>query len=382
MKITGLEVLTLPDHGDSMMLVLVDTDEGIHGLGEVGIRSRQKAVAGGLEHLAELIVGEDPRRIEHLWQVMFRRGFFPADRILGAAIAAVDVALWDIRGKALGVPVHELLGGRVRDYVPAYVHVGDDYHDRERFLDRCRALVGEGWRHLRFSAPHDPGDILDARRCLRESVRLFHQVREALGDEIELILDVHTRLDPPEAVTLCREIEPARPYFVEDPLRCENPDSYRMLRSRTGVPLAAGEQYGSKWEFRTLIEEELIDYARVDIGVAAGLTEAKKIAAMAETHHIKLATHNPLGPVTAASSLQLNLACPNVAIQEHQTDPEPAVAALFPTRPAIRPGRVLASDQPGLGVTLDRDAARAHHSLATPAERPHLRTPDGAFTNW
>ncbi|MFF7192296.1 mandelate racemase/muconate lactonizing enzyme family protein [Streptomyces sp. NPDC088197] len=380
MKITGLEVLTLPDHGDSMMLVVVDTDEGIHGLGEVGIRSRQRAVAGGLEHLAELIVGEDPRRIEHLWQVMFRRGFFPADRIIGAAIAAVDVALWDIRGKALGVPVHDLLGGRVRDWVPAYVHVGDDYHDRERFLDRCRELVAEGWRHVRFSAPHDVDDVLDARRCLRDSVSLFHAVRDALGDEIELILDVHTRLDPPEAVTLCREIEAARPYFVEDPLRSENPESYRMLRARTGVPLAAGEQYGSKWEFRTLIEEELIDYARVDIGVAAGLTEAKKIAAMAETHHIKLATHNPLGPVTAASSLQLNLACPNVAIQEHQTDPEPAIAALFPSRPAISPGRVTPTDAPGLGVTLDRDAARAHR--ATTTERPHLRTPDGAFTNW
>ena len=380
MKITGLEVLTLPDHGDSMMLVVVDTDEGIHGLGEVGIRSRQRAVAGGLEHLAELIVGEDPRRIEHLWQVMFRRGFFPADRFLAAAIAAVDVALWDIRGKALGVPVHELLGGRVRDHVPAYVHVGDGYHDREWFLDRCRELVAEGWRHLRFASPHDADDTLDARRCLRDSVELFHRVRGAVGDEVELILDVHTRLDPPEALTLCREIEAARPYFVEDPLRCENPDSYRMLRARTGVPLAAGEQYGSKWEFRTLIEGDLIDYARVDIGVAAGLTEAKKIAAMAETHHIKLATHNPLGPVTAASSLQLNLACPNVAIQEHQTDPDPEIAALFTARPTIVPGRVEMSELPGIGVDIDREAARRYQ--ATAAERPHLRAADGAFTNW
>ncbi|MFD6476980.1 mandelate racemase/muconate lactonizing enzyme family protein [Streptomyces anulatus] len=380
MKITGLEVLTLPDHGDSMMLVVVDTDEGIHGLGEVGIRSRQRAVAGGLEHLAELIVGEDPRRIEHLWQVMFRRGFFPADRILGAAIAAVDVALWDIRGKSLGVPVHELLGGRVRDHVPAYVHVGDGYHDRAWFLDRCRDLVAEGWRHLRFASPHDADGTLDARRCLRDSVELFHQVRDAVGDEVELILDVHTRLDPPEALTLCREIEAARPYFVEDPLRCENPDSYRMLRARTGVPLAAGEQYGSKWEFRTLIEDDLIDYARVDVGVAAGLTEAKKIAAMAEAHHIKLATHNPLGPVTAASSLQLNLTCPNVAIQEHQTDPDPAIAALFTARPTIVPGRVELSELPGIGVDIDRAAARRYQ--ATAAERPHLRTSDGAFTNW
>ena len=380
MKITGLEVLTLPDHGDSMMLVAVDTDEGIHGLGEVGIRSRQRAVAGGLAHLAELLVGEDPARIEHLWQVMFRRGFFPADRFLSAAIAAVDVALWDIRGKALGVPVHELLGGRVRDHVPAYVHVGDGYHDRERFLDRCRSLVAEGWGHLRFSAVHDEDGVLDPRRCLRDTVALFHQVRDTVGDGVELILDVHTRLDPPEAVTLCREIEAARPYFVEDPLRSENPDSYRMLRTRTGVPLAAGEQFGSKWEFRQLVEEELIDYARLDVGVVAGLTEARKIAAMAETHYIRLATHNPLGPVTAASSLQLNLACPNVAIQEHQTEPESVVAGLFTVRPTVLPGRIERSAVPGIGVDIDRNEARRYQAVAD--ERPHLRTPDGAFTNW
>jgi L-alanine-DL-glutamate epimerase-like enolase superfamily enzyme len=166
MKITGWEVLTLPDRGDAMMLVVVDTDEGIHGIGEVGVRSRQRAVAGGLDHLGELITGADPLRTEHLWQVMFRSGFYPADRILTSAIAALDVALWDIRGKALGVPVHQLLGGPVRDHVPCYVHVGDGMNDRPRFLERCRALVAEGWRHLRFSVPHDD-DVLDERRTLR-----------------------------------------------------------------------------------------------------------------------------------------------------------------------------------------------------------------------
>ncbi|MEU7000012.1 mandelate racemase/muconate lactonizing enzyme family protein [Nonomuraea sp. NPDC046570] len=380
MKITGWEVLTLPDHGDSMMLLVLDTDEGVHGLGEVGIRSRQKAVAGGLEHLGELIVGEDPTRIEHLWQVMFRRGFFPADRFLSAAIAAVDVALWDIRGKALGVPVYDLLGGRVRDHVPAYTHLGDDYHDRERFLDKARALAGQGWRHLRFAVPHAADGVLDQRASMRAGIELFHQMRAAVGDEVELILDVHTRLDPPEALTLCREIEAARPYFVEDPLRGEGLDSYRMLRSRTAVPLAAGEQFGSKWEFQRLVEGDLIDYARVDVGVAAGLTEAKKIAAMCEAHYIKLATHNPLGPVTAASSLHLNLACPNVAVQEHQAQPEPAIDALFTARPVIRAGRVELPELPGLGVDIDRAAARRYQAVA--AERPHLRSPDGAFTNW
>ncbi|GAA3698671.1 galactonate dehydratase [Nonomuraea antimicrobica] len=380
MKITGWELLTLPDHGDSMMLLAIDTDEGLYGLGEVGIRSRQKAVAGGIEHLGELLVGEDPTRIEHLWQVMFRRGFFPADRFLSAAIAAVDVALWDLRGKALGVPLYELFGGRVRDHVPAYTHLGDDYHDIEAFLDRARGLVADGWRHLRFAVPHAPDGVLDQRASMRAGIELFHQMRAAVGEEVELILDVHTRLDPPEAVTLCREIEAARPYFVEDPLRSEGLDAYRMLRARTGVPLAAGEQFGSKWEFQRLVEPDLIDYARVDVGVAAGLTEARKIAAMCETHYVKLATHNPLGPVTAASSLHLNLATPNAAVQEHQTQPEPVIDALFTARPVIRAGRVEVSDLPGLGVDLDRAAARRYQAVA--AERPHLRTPDGGFTNW
>ncbi|MFB4289466.1 mandelate racemase/muconate lactonizing enzyme family protein [Nonomuraea sp. ATR24] len=378
MKITGWEVLTLPEHGDSMMLVVIDTDEGVHGIGEVGIRSRQKAVAGAIDHLGDLLLGEDPARIEHLWQVMFRRGFFPADRILSSAIAAIDVALWDIRGKTLGVPVYELFGGRVRDHVPAYAHLGDDYHDLDAFLDRARVLIADGWRHLRFAVPHDRDGTLDQRASMRWGIELFHAVRQAVGDDVELILDVHTRLDLPEAVTLCREIESAKPYFVEDPLRCESLEVYRSLRSRTAVPLAAGEQLGSKWEFQRLVEQDLVDYARVDVAVAAGLTEARKIAAMCETHYVKLATHNPLGPVTAASSLHLNLASPYVGVQEHQALPE--LAHVFTARPVVRGGRFAIPDLPGLGVDLDRARARAYQ--ATAAERPHLRTPDGAFTNW
>jgi galactonate dehydratase len=377
-KITGWEVLTLPEHGDSMMLVVVDTDEGVHGIGEVGIRSRQKAAAGAIEHLGELLLGEDPTRIEHLWQVMFRRGFFPGDRILSSAIAAIDVALWDIRGKTLGVPVYDLFGGRVRDHVPAYAHLGDDYHDLDAFLDRARALVAEGWRHLRFAVPHDKDDTLDQRASMRWGIDLFHAVRRAVGDDVELILDVHTRLDLPEAVTLCREIEQAKPYFVEDPLRCESLEVYRSLRSRTAVPLAAGEQFGSKWEFQRLVEQDLVDYARVDVAVAAGLTEARKIAAMCETHYVKLATHNPLGPVTAASSLHLNLASPYIGVQEHQAQPE--LPDLFTARPVVRAGRFDVPDLPGLGVDIDRAEARKYQAIA--AERPHLRTRDGAFTNW
>lgn len=380
MKITAWEVLRLPDGADSMMLVAIDTDEGIHGIGEVGIRSRQNAVAAGIDQLASLILGEDPFRTEHLWQLMSRRGFFPADRILLSAIAAIDVALWDIKAKALGVPVYELLGGRVRDWIPAYTHIGDIGHQRERYLARCAELIAQGWKYLRLAVPHQADFVLDQRKSLREGIELFHATREAVGDEIELILDVHTRLDPAEALTLCREIESARPYFVEDALRSENLESYQWLRTRTAVPLAAGEQFGSKWDFRRLIEPEYIDFARVDVAIAGGLTEARKIAAMAEPHYIKLATHNPLGPVTAASSAHLNAATSNIAIQEHQNELSPELSEVFTLLPQIGPGRIEIPAQPGLGVDIDRDAARRY--AASYDERPALRTLDGAFTNW
>ncbi|MEN3615384.1 galactonate dehydratase [Plantactinospora sp. ZYX-F-223] len=379
MKITDVEVLVLPDGDDAMILVAVDTDDGVYGLGEVGVRTRYRAVLGALEHLRELVVGEDPARVEHLWQVMFRRGFFPGDRTVAAAIAAIDVALWDIRGKVFGVPVHALLGGQVRDRVDCYTHV-ETKLDPEATADSCRALVAEGWRHLRLAVQDDDG-VLDPRAAMRGAIANFHAARAAVGDEIELAIDVHTRLDPPEAVTLCREIESARPYFVEDPLRSEGLEGYRMLRLRTGVPLAAGEQLGSKWEFRRLIEEDLVDHARVDVAIAGGLTESKKIAGWCETHYIQLAPHNPLGPVTTASALHLSLATPNVSVQEqHRRQLSPEVAALFTGRPLVRDGYLSPPEGPGLGIDLDRSAARRLHAVAV--ERPHLRRPDGAFTNW
>jgi L-alanine-DL-glutamate epimerase-like enolase superfamily enzyme len=381
MRITDVEVLTVPDRGDSMMLVVVDTDEGVHGLGEVGIRTRQEAVRGALRHLRDLLVGLDATRIEHLWQVMSRSGFFPADRLLSSAISAVDVALWDIQGKTLGVPVYRLLGGRVRDWVPCYAHVPGEDGPAEAFAESCRELAAQGWRYLRFAVPTPDSPVVEPRRSVRATVERFHAAREAVGDDVELIIDVHTRLDPPDALVLCRELEEARPFFVEDPLRAESPEAYRQLRARTGVPLAAGEQFGSKWEFRTLIDEDLIDFVRPDLGIIGGITEARKLAGWAEGHFIRTATHNPLGPVITAASTHFNTACAAFGIQE-QLDhgPRPDLDEIFSRRPAVTAGRAVASETPGLGVEIDRAAARelTAHAL----ERPHLRRPDGSFTNW
>jgi galactonate dehydratase len=381
MNITGVEVLTIPDRGDSMMLVAVDTDEGLHGLGEVGIRTRQHAVRGAIAHLAEILVGQDATRVEHLWQVMSRSGFFPADRLLSSAVAAVDLALWDLSGKALGVPVYRLLGGKVRDWVPCYAHVPGEDGPPDAFVDACRGLAEAGWRYLRFTVPTPAAPVVEPRQSVRATVERFRAAREALGDDVEIIVDVHTRLDPPDAVLLCRELEECRPFFVEDPLRAESPQGYRQLRARTGVPLAAGEQFGTKWEFRTLIDEDLVDFVRPDLGIAGGITEARKIAGWAEGHFIRTATHNPLGPVMTAACTHFNTACTNFGIQEqYDHGPRPDLDEVFSLRPTVTNGRAVPSESPGLGVDVDRAAARRLSARAL--ERPHLRRPDGSFTNW
>ncbi len=379
MKITHIEAYPVWGGFRNFLFVVVDTDEGIHGVGEAGITGRELAVMGAIEHFKPLLIGQDPFRTEHLWQTLFRGGFFPAQRILTAAISAIDIALWDIKGKALGVPIYELLGGRVRDRVVCYPHnVG---HDTEvtPLVESCLKTKEEGWKFVRWGLPQD-GDILEPRRAVLAAIRQFQAVREAVGDEIEIVFDVHTRLDLPDAVWLCQEVEPFRPFFIEDPLRCENPDAFKTLRPRTRVPLAAGEQFSSKWEFRQLIEEEWIDYARVDLCIVGGFTEAKKIAGWCETHYIKLAVHNPLGPVSTAACLQLNLAVPNFGVQEQPQRPGTMLTDVVPTQPTWEDGYLLPSPRPGLGIEFDREAARRHPFRMT--EPPHLRRLDGSVTNW
>jgi galactonate dehydratase len=377
-RIVDVSVFQVPDRGGTAMLVVVDTDEGITGIGEVGIRSRQEAVRGALADLRPLLLGADAMRTEHLWQLLFRGGFFPGDRILGTAIAAVDIALWDVKGRALGVPVHQLLGGAVRERVACYTHVGPEDGDTDALLAECRARIAEGWSHLRLVVPA-AGDELEPRRAVRAALSQMTALRAELGDDVELLLDVHTRLDPPEAALLCRELEPVRPFFVEDPLRSEAPEGYAVLRARTTVPLAAGEQYASKWEFRGLLDRDLIDYCRADICIAGGFTELRKIAGWCEAHHVLMATHNPLGEVATAAAREFNLACPNFGICELAFPPSDG-SAFFTGAPEVADGALLPSPRPGLGIELDRDAARA--ARPGPHVLPRLRRRDGAFTNW
>lgn len=369
-RITGIETNPVWGGVRNLLFVVVDTDEGVYGVGEAGLTGRERAVMGAIEHFEPLLLGEKPFRTERLWQLLFRGGFFPARHAVSAAISAVDIALWDIKGKALGVPVYELLGGPARDRVVCYPRNEEAGMDTSALAESCLKSREEGWRFVRWGLPQE-GDVFDPRRSSFAAIEQLAAVREAAGAEVEMILDVHTRLDMPDSLRLCREAEPLRPFFIEDPLRSEDHRSYEMLRVRTAVPLAAGEQFGSKWEFRELVEKEWIDYARADLCIAGGITEKKKIAAMCESHHVKLATHNPLGPISTAACLHLNLSCPNVGVQEQPYKPGTFLTDVVPVQPEWEEGHLLPPARPGLGVEFDREAARARPFRM--AELPHLR---------
>ena len=377
MRITDVTIY-LAKEWRTFLFVVIDTDAGIYGVGESGITGRELAVAGAIEHFKPLIIGQNPFHTEHIWQMLWRGGFHPAGHILSAAIAAIDIALWDIKGKALGVPLYELFGGRVRDKVLTYNHLHGA--SVESIVEGCLQSMAEGWKCVRWEPSYGADHVIEPRESIHLALQQWAAVREAVGDDLELCFDVHTKLGVPDATRFCREVEQFRPFFIEDPLRSENPDAYRRLRERTAVPLAAGEQFGTKWDFRQLIEEDLIDYARIDLCICGGFTEARKIAGWCETHYIDLAVHNPLGPVSTAACLHLNLASPNFGVQELPRRPGETMPDVVTGQPEWQDGYLLPSDRPGLGIEIDRDAVKNYPFEMT--ELPHLRRSDGSFTNW
>ncbi len=398
MKITNIECIPVQAPARTLAPIVVETDEGIIGVGEAGLQRRWQAIIGTVEHLKKWLIGEDPMRIEHMWQRMFRGGFYPGDRLIGSVIAGIDIALWDIKGKALNAPVYELLGGRCRDYVQCFLaptyraalagtakDSKDCFRammvngDVETMIALAKECLADGHKYFRIG-PDADGNRFDARASVRTLVAQLKAVRDAVGDAMELMVDIHARYSPDEAVWFCKEIEDLSLFLVEDPIRSEHTDGYRHIRQHTRVPLAAGEQWANKWEFRQAIEEELVDYVRIDICIAGGITEAKKIAAMAETHLIKILPHNPLGPVCTAASLHLNLACDNAGPQEVIFPPASMLPDVFQCDFKLEGTRLTVPNAPGIGVQFSRDAARKYPPDMT--EPPHFHRDDGSYTNY
>ena len=376
MKITDIKTYVV-GLDRNFMFVEVETDAGISGIGEAGLTFREDAQVGFIEALKPSLLGQPANKIEHLWQTMSRCGFFPTTGVGSSAVSAIDIALWDIKAKAYNVPLYELLGGKVRDKVYSYTHIHGS--TPEELAADANTKYELGWKVVRFQPAHMDG-IFEPRQSIRATVAQVAKIRETLGDDIEIILDVHTRLDPNDAISLCNQLEQYNLYFIEDPVRVENVSVVQRLRETTSVPIAIGEQFSSKWDFAPLIENNWFDFCRLDLCVAGGFTEARKIAAMCESHYIPISPHNPLGPVATAACIHLDLATSNFAVQECARPPGTILPEMFPTQVVWEDGFLYPTNAPGLGIEFNPEAARQYPPRK--GDAPRLRREDGSYVNW
>lgn len=379
-RITGLRRFLFTDGGRPAVYVKIEAEGGLWGVGEATINAAPRAVAGLLDDLGALLLGHDATRIEFLWQHAFRRLFYRGGPVFGAALSGVDQALWDLNARTLGVPVYRLLGGLARDRVRLYVHIGGK--TPEAAVRSAAEAVAAGFTAVRFSPvqSHDSEGIHDHAQAVRTAVRQMAAIREAVGDQVAVLLECHGRFDPEWAIALARQVEPYHPFLIEDPIRPENTASMARVRERTGLPLALGERAHSKWEFREMIEDELVNYIRPDVCHCGGITEMKKIAALAEAHQINLIPHNVAGPLGTAAGLHAALAIPNVAMLEAPWAWRPGETGVTGPLPTVETGYALPPEGVGLGVTFDEEAAA--RGTFTPRPLPEVRALDGSVRDW
>lgn len=363
---------TRPQINQSFHIVTVETDQGITGIGEGGELE-------GIKQCAGMIIGEDASRIEHLWQVMFCGYFYPPGREKLHSLGAIDLALWDLKGRALGVPVYELLGGLARDHIECYTTA---YPRQGTLKETARQAIEAGFRAYRTSVA-DPGrgEPFDSRAMVRKTYEQCAEIREGVGKDGDWAIDYHTRLDLPDAVRLSTLIEPLEPYFTEDLVRSENPGVYREVRQMVKVPIAVGEHFGSKWEINELVENRLIDYSRVTIPNCGGLTEFMKLAAICETHYVGLVPHFT-GPVSEAALVHACGVFSGPALMEVLGDGSQKYPHL-PECFEFRNGKMWPNRRPGLGVTLDTEPLQLAAEITERSRPvPMFRRPDGSLTNW
>lgn len=388
MRITRLGTLVVNAGRRNWVLVRVETDvPGLVGWGEASLEVRTRGVVGAVEDYAPLVVGEDPRRIEHLWQVMARQQFFRGGPVEMSALSGIDQALWDIAGKDLGVPVWRLLGGRVRDTVRFYDHLGGGaseavYGEMEPAAasDRARESVAAGFDALKLLAvPRTRALDSDAR--VRAAADVLEAVRAAVGPGVDVMVDLHGRTSASMAIRYGRAMADAQPWLFEEPVPPEDVDGLvRVAAALPDIPLAAGERLVSRWAFRPLFERSAIAVAQPDVCHAGGISEVRRIAAMAEAHGIALAPHNPLGPVATMANLQLALATPNHLVQEVMRADVPWRDEVVTGVPPIVDGRMAPPDAPGLGFEVDERAAAAHPYEPEPQYRWFHE--DGSVADW
>ncbi len=382
MKITDVKGFPVFVGHRNQMLVKVETDEGIYGWGESGLSSRELAVDGAVKHYREWLIGRDPMQRGALWQEMYRSQYFEGGRVLTGAISAIDIALYDLIGKKLGVPVYELLGGKQRDWIPTFTTAFGD--TIEELVDACEKMWAEGSKCLRVIVGNPfQENIFEPRESIAMAAEALIKIRKSLGREPVLGVEYHHRLSVAEAASFLQMLPPHTIDWIEEPIRDETPEAYETLRTMTDVPFAIGEEFASKWQFLPYIERGITNYARIDICNVGGFTEGMKVAGWAEAHYIDLMPHNPLGPICSAASAHLGMASPNFAWLEiwrsAAGDTGHYSEEVFPAQPVISPGRVTVQDAPGLGIEVDESALTEPFRFY---EMPHWKRRDGSHTNW
>ncbi|MBI3972036.1 MAG: mandelate racemase/muconate lactonizing enzyme family protein [Chloroflexi bacterium] len=386
MRITDIKVFPTWVGRRNQLIVKVETDERLYGWGEAGVSSRELAVAGAVRHYREFLIGKDPMRIGALWQQMYRSQYFEGGRVLTGAISAIDIALYDIAGKVLGVPVYQLLGGKHRDYVPCFATTSAPMGPK--LIEDVKLLLEHGWTVIRTVPGHPDrgGDplLFEPRESIALTAEWLTKVRQEVGPTPVLGIDYHHRLSVAEAASFCQRMPSGTLDFLEEPIRAETPDAYAALRAMTGVPFAIGEEFSSKWQFLPYVERGLTNFARIDVCNVGGLTESMKVAGWCEAHYIDLMPHNPLGPICTAATIHLAAAVANFAWLEVRTTPTENLGFdntdLFPIQPRLEGSRFPVPSTPGLGVEFNEELAAKQEFRFS--ESPHLHRRDGSLTNW
>jgi galactonate dehydratase len=381
-QITSLTTYVVPPR---WLFVKVETDEGVAGWGEPVVEGRAATVATAVDELSDYLVGQDPRNIEDIWTVLYRGGFYRGGPVHMSALAGIDQALWDIKGKALGVPAYELLGGRVRDRIQVYSWIGGDRPSET--AAQAQTAVSRGFRAVKMNATEEL-QYVDSWSKVERCVASVAAVREAVGANVGIAVDFHGRVHAPMAKVLIAELEPYRLMFIEEPVLSEHLDSVVDTLRNTPTPIALGERLYSRWDFRRVITSGAVDIIQPDPSLSGGITESRKIAHFAEAYDVALALHCPLGPIALATCLQLDAGCYNAFIQEqslgiHYNQANDLLDYLVdPSVFDYADGMVKIPTGPGLGIEVNEEYVVERAAQGHRWRNPVWRHADGSFAEW
>ena len=389
MKVTNIRTLVVNAEMRNWVFCKVETDQaGLFGWGEGSLEWKTRAAVGVIEDLAPMVIGEDPRRIEHIYQKLYRQSFWRLGVIGMSGISAIEQALWDIKGKLLGVPVYELLGGQVRAKVRMYTHLGggDMRSVYETFevgplIDLAQKVIGDGYTAVKvvFVPYSEP---LEGIGKVKRFAALMGKLREAIGDTVDVMIDFHGRTYPAVAIQYILAVQEFSPYFCEEPVPPENVEALLEVRKSVRVPIATGERLVGRHQFRPVFEQRACHVIQPDLCHCGGIMEAKKIAAMAETYQMGVAPHNPLGPVANAVALHFALSTPNFLIQEDMLRDVPWRWDVVRSSLKTENGYWLPTQAPGLGIEVDEEQARKHPFQQEVMHSTTIRAEDGAVLDW